>query len=333
MDDEDARRRRAAPTGDARNRAPAAGGARPPDAAGLRPVDDHARRRDRTSGACASSPGRNGAVRRADRRRSRAAGCPATRRLHVFAARFLDFAVLTDRAPRVLLDRLLHPPAAPAGVPRAARAGSASSPRGPEPYRTLRIVGDFSQPDPARAARRPDSLDVRDELSRDAVELPTASRPDRERHGPRDCDRPRRSRTTASSGATPPIEPELRTVTLRHRDRRGHHRRPRVRGRRPTAARGRARTASSRSTSRSRAGSSTTPTTSGASRIETLAEVAARARRGRRDRRRDRHHEPARDRRRVGPRAPAGRGTGRSCGRTAAPRRAATSCAPRATSR
>ena len=39
--------------------------------------------------------------------------------------------------------------------------------------------------------------------------------------------------------------------------------------------------------------------------LETLGEVAARARRRGRDRRRDRHHEPARDGRRLGPRAPA----------------------------
>ena len=54
--------------------------------------------------------------------------------------------------------------------------------------------------------------------------------------------------------------------------------------------------------------------------LATLAEVAAWADRRGRDDRRDRHHQPARDRRRVGPRARAGRGTGRSCGRTGAPR-------------
>ena len=46
--------------------------------------------------------------------------------------------------------------------------------------------------------------------------------------------------------------------------------------------------------------------------------LAARLRRARR-RRRDRHHQPARDDRRVGPAAPASRCTTRSCGRTRAP--------------
>ena len=97
--------------------------------------------------------------------------------------------------------------------------------------------------------------------------------------------------------------------------------------RRPAAA---WRTASSRSTSRSRVGSSTTPTTSGASRSRRSAEVAAQLGGRGRDHRRDRHHQPARDGRGVGP-----------PDRTAAPprdrlagpahgRRAATRCATRA---
>ena len=46
--------------------------------------------------------------------------------------------------------------------------------------------------------------------------------------------------------------------------------------------------------------------------------------------RRDRHHQPARDRRRLEPAAPASRTARRSCGRTGAPRIAATSCAMQA---
>ena len=72
---------------------------------------------------------------------------------------------------------------------------------------------------------------------------------------------------------------------------------------------------------------------------EIWARGARHARRGgRRARRRrpvagDRHHQPARDGRRVGPRDRPTPCTARSCGRTGAPRRAATSCAPPATSR
>ena len=55
----------------------------------------------------------------------------------------------------------------------------------------------------------------------------------------------------------------------------------------------------------------------------TLAEVVARG--GRQQRGRDRDHEPARDSRRVGSNAPARRTAPRSSGRTAVPRRAATS--------
>ena len=91
-------------------------------------------------------------------------------------------------------------------------------------------------------------------------------------------------------------------------------------------ARRASRTASSRSTSPARAGSSTTPTRSGARCTDTLAEVVA-ALDG--DDRRRRSASPTSARRSwCGTAAPAGPVTGRSCGRTAAPRRAATSCAP-----
>ena len=64
---------------------------------------------------------------------------------------------------------------------------------------------------------------------------------------------------------------------------------------------------------------------------DTLAEVVARSRRP--HRRRDRHHRPARDGRRVGPVHRSAAATAPSCGRTAAPRRAATTCAWPASSR
>ena len=115
--------------------------------------------------------------------------------------------------------------------------------------------------------------------------------------------RARARRLHTPDGACASREP---SHDVRDRDRRGHDRRARVRGRRATAGRGHARTASSRSTSRSRAGSSTTPTTSGASRSRRSPRSRAELARRRRDDRRDRHHEPARDRRGVGPRAPAG---------------------------
>ena len=67
--------------------------------------------------------------------------------------------------------------------------------------------------------------------------------------------------------------------------------------------------------------------------LATLTEVVRACEDAGDDGRRDRHHQPARDHRGVGPLDRAGRCTGRSCGRTGAPRTAATSSAPPATSR
>ena len=67
--------------------------------------------------------------------------------------------------------------------------------------------------------------------------------------------------------------------------------------------------------------------------LATLTSVAADCAAAGDDRCRDRDHEPARDDRRVGPRHGPCRCTERSSGRTDAPRRRATSCAKRATSR
>ena len=226
----------------------------------------------------------------------------------LFAARYLDFAVLTDRPPRAVLDRLLHPPAPPARVRASRSSGSRSTPLG-EPSRsaTSRVAGDFRPP--LRLELRP-------------------QRPSRTHVRRTSCSRARAGRRLR----TPPTAEES-THDRRDRDRRGHHRRARVRGRRATARRAHA---------SYREFPQHFPQPGWVEHdaddiwrvtVETLAEVARRARRRGRDGRRDRHHQPARDGRRVGPAHRRARGTARSCGRTGAPRRAATSCATRATSR
>ena len=80
-----------------------------------------------------------------------------------------------------------------------------------------------------------------------------------------------------------------------------------------------------------RAGSSTTPTRSGRA-VRGHARPRSSAALDGEHRRRHRHHQPARDGRGVGPRAPASRCTAPSSGRTGAPPPAATSCATPATS-
>ena len=79
-------------------------------------------------------------------------------------------------------------------------------------------------------------------------------------------------------------------------------------------------------TSRARAGSSTTPRRSGRSQAATIAEVLARAARDAGRRRGDRHHQPARNHRAVGPRDRPCRWRRRSSGRIAARPTPASSC-------
>ena len=141
----------------------------------------------------------------------------------------------------------------------------------------------------------------------------------------------RPARDRARRGRAPT---EARRMSCRDRDRRRHHRRARVRGRRATAVpRARSYREFPQHFPQPGLGRARRRRHLARSRVETLAEVAARARGRRRDGRRDRHHEPARDRRGLGPAHRPARGTARSCGRTGAPRRAATRCAPPATSR
>ena len=211
--------------------------------------------------------------------------------MHVFAARYLDFAVLTDEHLDLLLDRLLHPPPAPPCVPRAAQRAR-RGPAGARARRILRIVGDFSTPLLFELRTRPG------------------------RHS-----RSRASSSSARGSADPPRPAvEAPTVTVRHRDRRRHDRRAHLRGRRRTDG---------RAPARYREFPQHFPQPGwvehDADDIWRVTRRDARrgrrrARRRRRDRRR-RSASPTSARRSwCGTAAPAGPGTARSSGRTAAPR-------------
>ena len=129
--------------------------------------------------------------------------------------------------------------------------------------------------------------------------------------------------TTAGPGPYCPIAVACCDRTDRDRHRRRHDRRARLRRRRAGHDRRLVATGSSRSTSRS-------PGWVEHDADEIWAAVAGHAGRARRPtldraRRRDRHHQPARDGRRVGPPHRRAAATAPSCGRTAAPPTAATS--------
>jgi hypothetical protein len=136
---------------------------------------------------------------------------------HVFAARYLDFAMLTDehlvcfstgflsRRPR---RRVFREPLNALVV----------IPRGDEPFRTLRIVGDFNRPLLFELRSDPNSLAFARELvarSREAVRMPanllSAKKPKRLRKGkepkaieaPKDAAAPEE---TSGAAETPAIE-------------------------------------------------------------------------------------------------------------------------------
>ena len=192
-------------------------------------------------------------------------------------ARHRDFVVLTDR--RLLL--VLAAASSPAG-PRRLRARRAA--------RASSTLDDIGRPRRTAAPCASACAAAGRCGSSSAVDAATAALAARARR--RDARRSAPAPAATSHGR-------------RDRDRRRHDRRAHVRGRRARRARARA---------SYREFPQHFPQPGWVEHdaddiwrvtLETLAEVAARARRRGRDRRRDRHHEPARDGRRVGPRAPA----------------------------
>ena len=261
--------------------------------AGCEPSSARSRRR------AARSPGRTGVGRRVT------AGCTGC-----FAARIARLRRAHRPTPRALLrpgSSRRRPRRR--GVRRAARAARSSTTSAAAAHGSHRLrpqVPRGSSAEPLRLDFGPAGAEprARDRAADTAGAAPPTRRSRSSADGRRDRDR-RRARPACAPFAVDDARPAARRVV------------PRVPAALPAA----------------RAGSSTTPTTSGASRSRRSAEVAGEIARRRRDGRRDRHHEPARDRGRVGPRARAAAATARSCGRTGAPRSAATSCAPPATSR
>ena len=246
-----------------------------------------------------------GCSRRSDRSRSspgRGAGCRARRALHgLLAARTLDFAVLTDRRPVAGLDRVLHP-AARAGRVYAAALDDVTRRRTKSCRRGRRLRDHGSATRPARCWIELNGDDRGANAFADALR----------RRGRSDADR--MSCVIAIDAGT----------TGRARVRRRRRRR---------AARA-ARTASSRSTSRGPGWVEHDADDIWRVTVETLAEVAARAA-ATRARRSPRSASPTSARPSWSGTARTGRAarTAPSCGRTGAPRNAATSCAPPGTSR
>ena len=159
--------------------------------------------------------------------------------LHVFAARFLDFAVLTPEHLVSVLHRILHAAGRAAACSASRSTGSWWSREGPSRNARCGSVGDFETPAAVRAARHAGRPSVRARARRaDAPARPA-----------------RTARRRGHRAMTCVIAIDAGTTGVRA-----------VRRRRRRPCRAPARTASSRSTSRSRAGSSTTPTTSGGSR-------------------------------------------------------------------
>ena len=232
------------------------------------------------------------------------------------------------RAPRAVLDRVLHP-APRRQVLREPFTRLVDAPIGGEPIRTLRIAGDFSRPIRLELAAttnrsRPRAIELRRPTRCGAEPWATTGQLGIARRSPRRLRRAARGRPTTRRS---------KPSDVRHRDRRGHDRRPR-RSRSTTTAR------------RERASYREFPQhfpAAGLGRARRRRHLA----RHRRDARRGRRPRSTRRARRsprsasptsarpswCGTGAPAGRVTARSCGRTGAPPRGATSCARPGTSR